>query len=160
MASDSKNARKAVESRYNSLYANAPAERSEFGWPLCVYCGDPADTIDHVPPLSRVEDYRALGVVERYLRVKACRPCNLVLGATLQHDVFERIDEAKQIFRKRLGKRDTGYVWAEDDLVALGPNLRSHVGSAMRKTQSLIRRIDYRGGYRAILGMVRDIDNG
>lgn len=145
---------------YGSLYRVAPSERSEFGWPLCVYCGDPADCVDHAPPLSRIHDYRSLGVVEQYLLAKTCGSCNRMLGSTLQADILERIDEAKRMLRKKLGKRDTGYVWAEDDLEDLGPNLRSHVGSAMRKTEGLIRRIDYREGFRAILGMLRDTTHG
>jgi len=143
--------------RYNHLYALAPSERSEFGWPRCVYCGEPADTLDHVPPLSRVDDYRALGVHrERYLLVKSCKPCNVALGDSLQNDVLERIEVIKRRLRKKLGRRDTGYVWSDDDLTELGPNLRSHVGSAMRKTESLVRRIDYRGGLRAPLGFIHD----
>jgi hypothetical protein len=144
---------------YNFLYSSAPAERSEMGWPLCVYCGDPADAVDHVPPLSKIVQYRGLGVNrEMYLLAKTCRPCNQMLGSTLQTDILSRIDEAKSLLRKKLGRRDVGYTWAEEDLEDLGRNLRSHVGSAMRKTESLIRRIEYRGGYRAVLGMLKDTE--
>lgn len=144
---------------YHFLYASAPSERSELGWPICVYCGDPADCIDHVPPLSKVNQYRELGAHrEQYLLVKSCRPCNQMLGSTVQTDVLARIDEAKALIRKKLGKRDVNYTWDDEDLEDLGRNLRSHVGSAMRKTESLKRRIEYRGGYRALLGMLRDLD--
>lgn len=152
--------RKGLHALFASLYENAPCERSELGWPLCVYCGEPADCIDHVPPLSRVYDFRTLQVPEKYYRVKCGTSCNNTLGSTLQHDLLERIDVLKGFLRKKLGKRDVGYLWVEDDLDGLGPNLRSHVGSSMRKTESLVRRIDYRGGLRAVLGMLKDTHHG
>lgn len=148
--------RRGLHTLFGSLYDTAPCERSEFGWPLCVYCGEPADCVDHVPPLSRVYDFRTLQVPEKYFRVKCCTACNNMLGNTLQSDLLERIDVAKGMLRKRLGKRDVSYLWVEEDLDDLGPNLRSHIGSNMRKTESLVRRIDYRGGLRAILGLLKD----
>lgn len=141
---------------YNSLYSTAPSERSEMGWPLCVYCGSPAETVDHVPPVSRIHDYRALRTNESYLRLKCCEPCNTMLGDSLQGDVLERIDVAKRLLRKKLGRKDVGYLWTEEDLNGLGKNLRSAVGASMRKAQILIGRIEYRGGLRAILGMLAD----
>lgn len=37
---------------------------------LCVYCGDPADTLDHVVPLTRGGEHSISNLVP------ACRPCN------------------------------------------------------------------------------------
>lgn len=149
--------REFMKARYSGLYGTAPCERSESGWPLCLYCGDPADQIDHVPPITRVDDYRAMhSGSEKYYRVKACKPCNEMLSNSLQHDIIERIDEAKRILRKKLGRRDVVYLWADEDLLTLGKNLRSKIASDMRKTESLVRRIEYRGGLRAVLGMLND----
>lgn len=146
--------RKAVESRYSGLYRLAPSERSEFGWPLCVYCGDPADTSDHVPPISRVDDYKALNRGrESYLLVKCCRACNAMLLDDLHADIFERIDAVKYRLKRMIKRDDYALQWSEEDLQKLGKNLRSKVVSSMRKIEAIQRRIDYRGGYRAILGM-------
>jgi len=146
--------RNAARSRYSGLYSTAPSERSEFGWPLCVYCGDPADTIDHVPPISRVDDYRALfRGRETFLLVKCCKPCNTMLANELQADIFERIDAVKYRLKRKIRRDDYALQWSQDEIAQLGKNLRSKVVSSMKKIESTQRRIDYRGGYRAILGM-------
>ena len=44
--------------------------------PWCVYCGDPADTADHVPPLASMPDGYWQGEL-----VAACRSCNCRKGA-------------------------------------------------------------------------------
>lgn len=145
-------------SAYGFLYKIAPSERSEFGWPLCVYCGDPADSLDHVPPITRVDDYRATCPgKEQYLLVKSCRPCNILLKDDLHFDVFERIDAVKYRLKRTLKKHDHALQWSEEELKGLGKNLRSKIISSMKKIESAQRRIDYRGGYRAILGMAKEL---
>ena len=47
-------------------YKLCPSERSEKGYKMCVYCGQPADTLDHVPPLNRIDDYEAMGLMEEH----------------------------------------------------------------------------------------------
>lgn len=148
------NNRDSARSRYSGLYRLAPSERSEFGWPICVYCGDPADSIDHVPPLNRVDDYRALCVQqEAYLLIKFCKPCNTLLSDDLHNDIFERIDALKHRLKKKIKRDDYALQWSKEDIAALGKNLRSKVVSSMKKIESTQRRIDYRGGYKAILNM-------
>ncbi len=152
-------ARKQDESRYSHLYKIAPAERSEHGWPLCVYCGDPADTMDHVPPISRVEDYRAIRHGrEDYLLVKSCRPCNSLLGSDVHSDIFERIEALKYRLIKKMKGNDSALQWSDEELKGLGKNLRSQVVASMKKIDGIQRRIDYKGGYRAILGFLKAAD--
>lgn len=146
--------RKQAEARYSGIYKLAPAERSEFGWPVCVYCGDPADSIDHVPPISRVDDYRALGMrYEEYLLVKSCMDCNSILKDDLHRDIFERIEVLKYRLKRKIKKDDYALQWSDEDVKRLGRGLRSKVVSAMKKIESTQRRIDYQGGYKVILGM-------
>lgn len=148
--------RKQDEGRYSHLYRIVPAERSEHGWPLCVYCGDPADTTDHVPPISRVEDYRAMGPGrEIYLLVKSCRPCNQLIGSDLHADIFERIEAVKYRLKRKMRGNDSALQWSDEELKKLGKNLRSQVIASMRKIDGLQRRIDYKGGYRAILAFIK-----
>ena len=46
---------------------------------ICFYCGDPADTADHCPPLNRVDSYRGLGAGrEFYVKVACCAECNKI----------------------------------------------------------------------------------
>lgn len=145
--------RKTAKERYSHLYRLAPSERSDtaFRYAMCVYCGDPADTVDHVPPLSRVDDYRSLGPCrERYLLVKSCSPCNAPLGDSVQASLLERVEYLKERLSARLPKRRAR--WTEEDIQRLGRNLRSLVASQVDKQTKLEARISYVGGLRALLG--------
>lgn len=46
----------------------------------CTYCGRPADTLDHTPPLSRHEHVRGSGCCDT---VPACRACNCAGGGRI-----------------------------------------------------------------------------
>lgn len=121
------------------------------GYHVCVYCGDPADSVDHVPPSSRVSDYQALGLEkEEYLLVKACRSCNKLLSDSLQDSIISRIDELKRRLKKRKAYW-TADDWSEEDLEELGPNLRSLIGASVNKQCNQKRRYEYKGGYKLFL---------
>ena len=146
--------RKALALRYADIYKLAPCERhsgGEYAYPLCVYCGDPADTIDHVPPLSRVDDYRSLRLEkETYLLVRSCRECNAVLGESLQTSVLERYELAKE--KIALKAKPSKAMWTEEDMAELGPNMRRYVSSETKKRERNFERLMYVGGLRALLG--------
>lgn len=78
--------RKAVKRRYKRV----PAEvHSEYGFKLCAYCDLPADTLDHVPPMT----WRSIGTGLNYhwIVVPACRFCNGTLGGKLLITMNERL---------------------------------------------------------------------
>jgi len=57
----------------------------------CTYCGDPADTVDHLEPVSRQTARRRRGKMAGLGdRVPACRECNSTLGACNANTVKER----------------------------------------------------------------------
>ncbi|CDF83137.1 hypothetical protein PKB_1779 [Pseudomonas knackmussii B13] len=133
------------------LYTHAPAERSPHGWPLCVYCGQPADALDHQPPLSRVDDYQKLYLErEQYWQVKACKPCCELLGDDLQKDIFVRIEALKYRLQRTLRRHDAALSWADDDLAELGHSLRSKVSVSAAVVSATQPRIDYQGGLRLL----------
>lgn len=83
----------------------------------CFYCGDPSDTLDHFPPISRYHDY--LGIYDSHpaVVVPSCIECNLLLVDSLQGDIYERFDEAKVRLTKRLAKYlKYSSVWDNDSL--------------------------------------------
>lgn len=52
----------------------------------CAYCGEPADTLDHVKPRHKG------GATVTTNLVPACRPCNRRKGSEEWHDWFNRQD--------------------------------------------------------------------
>jgi len=110
----------------------------------CFYCGMPADSRDHCPPVSRISDYEALGLLnERYLLVRCCRSCNNLLGATLQESLLDRAEELKDILTEKHRAALKAPDWDEEELMELGPRLRSSVRASIRKKNQIQRRIEY-----------------
>ena len=133
-------------------YKLAPSERSEKGYRLCVYCGQPADTLDHVPPLNRIDDYESLNLQkEYYLLVPSCRSCNCTASDNLESGILERIEVVKDALTKKLKKYLKGIEWDEVELEELGPNLLSAVKKDSIKKQLAVSRIEYYGGFDVIL---------
>ena len=92
--------------------------------PYCFYCGEDADTQDHVPPLSMVY---ALGPSEfsELLLVRACADCNRRLGSRPYLTPKDRRSFIADRLRFFLSK--AAEAWSEDEKDELGPTLRSFV---------------------------------
>lgn len=107
----------------------------------CFYCGDMAQSEDHVFPLVALITLFDVGekpLKDKLLVVPACKDCNVVLGS----HVFPTIDQRKEYIKQRLRKRFSRVLsmptWREEELQALGHTLRSAVlkGVALqRKTK-------------------------
>ena len=113
--------------------------------PSCTYCDEPADTLDHVVPLSfsSVRRGGGGGDANGFPRVPCCRECNTLLGNRPLLTVEERrawlAGALKKRYRKLLGAPKV-------DLSELGPSLRAMIdGRTSRKTQ-VERRIAYAAG--------------
>lgn len=72
----------------------------------CVYCGMPADSIDHIPPRAYREFIAAQGLQKRYpfIEVIACRECNSALGARALWTVAARKKRIAQYLRRKYAK--------------------------------------------------------
>lgn len=133
--------------RYAGLYETCPAERSEFGWPLCLYCGDPADKVAHVPALNQIRRYRALGLKrETYLLIKCCSQCEKLLGNDVFPGIAERVNALKFRLTRWACKSNSFGRWTQEEIDQLGDSLRSQIAAQMRQDAALQRRIDYRAG--------------
>lgn len=96
---------------------------------LCTYCGDVANTIDHVPPKKLRNAGEASGYV--WLEVPACWPCNGALGARRLMTVDERRYWISQRLRRRYRWLLELPEWTSEELKTLGPSLRGMVRRAM-----------------------------
>jgi hypothetical protein len=99
----------------------------------CFYCGQPADTVDHLWPKS--QGGRSF--------VNACRECNSLLGARCFDSPTEKFLFAKQLLRRRLRGDLSLPAWAEGDVAELGPGLRGHVRRAKARHQLALRRLSW-----------------
>ena len=95
----------------------------------CTYCGQLADSRDHVPPQSVRPHLEEVGLSWQYefVTVRCCRECNSALGARPPWTVAGRRAKAKEWIAKRYRKYLELPEWSEEDLEALGPAMRQSV---------------------------------
>lgn len=138
----------------DSRYLIVAGERGRF-YNLCTYCGDPADTRDHVPPISRVSDYEAFGLRrEVYIKVPCCRECNSLAGDTLQDNILERAEFIKGKLARKYLHRVSLVEWDEDELDELGPILRTKVVSGRKMAKRAQDRVNYYAGIDAVMAQI------
>ena len=133
---NSKKDRKNDHALYHHLYERHYLEEGY----VCMYCGEPADTLDHIPPLSVMrlldaERRRKDGIVCSL--VPCCRECNLVLGGRHLLTVADRLEFLEKHYEKKFDKQES--FWSDDEINELGFSLRNFVKA---KQQKLNRYID------------------
>jgi 5-methylcytosine-specific restriction endonuclease McrA len=115
----------------------------------CYYCGEIANTVDHVIPKSLLDKINSLEDEEvaqelkskRKLTVPACKECNCVLSNSFQRSLQERKTHLKKRLRRRYKKLLEMPNWAEDELKEIGPNLRHYILAGISKKESIERRL-------------------
>lgn len=146
-----------------------PAYRSVFEdwyrvyWPRrtapyiqCFYCGIPADTQDHQPPISKFQEYRDLCLEHGFfVKVPCCRECNSLLGDTPTESLIDRDMLAKNLLMNRYRKTLEVGDWDAEEIMELGANLRSTVLKGYRQAQFVEERLDWSHG---INSWVEDIE--
>ena len=101
---------------------------------VCHYCGMPANTLDHIPPVASYN-----GNDERF-RVPACSECNSLLRDVYHNKFPERRHYLKILLTKRYAGVLTTPKWTEQELNDLGPDLRESIQMSIK----LKKIIDYR----------------
>ena len=111
----------------------------------CFYCSDPADTLDHVPPLSAMDilnkEKRKKERIPAVL-VPCCSECNSALGSRQLWTVFDRLMYLESYYDAYFKKQRM--MWTEEEINELGPSLRESV----RHRQDKLER--YRDKIRAV----------
>jgi len=145
MASNGVSQRRCDLQRIGHLYRR----EAPYGVDVCTYCGDPATTLDHVMPISRLAaagDMLAT-VIQKYphalVIVPACRDCNCRLGGV----VCRSISEKREILKKKLRikhKRLLGsYDWDDEELSQLGHSLRTYIKAQEIKREWVLQRLRF-----------------
>lgn len=119
----------------------------------CYYCGEPADTVDHVVPQSMLDAARdsgeevliaALQDRRRRMTVACCQECNNLAGAKYHASLIER----SEYVRTRLGHRHRKVLtmpdWSATELMELSEQLRNLVLARLIERDLVRRRLRYR----------------
>ena len=135
-------------SRYDQLYRFFHYEDEE---PFtCFYCGDRADGVDHCPPITRVDDYRALQpIYEDYVKVICCFHCNSILGDTLQISLIDR----EQYLKSWLAENQTIVSVSDEEIKTMGRNLKRRIKRWKAMEKQIEERLQYNKGINAYIDM-------
>jgi hypothetical protein len=118
----------------------------------CFYCGDPADTVDHVVPQSLIDSARNSGdeallelVQERRRRmtVPACRECNGLAGAKYH----QTLDERTRFIQGRLARKHAKVLsmpdWTDSEFTDMADLLRNLIIARLIERDHVRRRLRY-----------------
>jgi hypothetical protein len=103
----------------------------------CFYCGDLADTRDHVYPHSLQGGAKFEGVET----VNACRECNSMLGVKASIWIEERFTYLidKTVRKYQLNKLIPE--WSDAELNGLGKSLRQRIAGKIKQRQRALERV-------------------
>jgi hypothetical protein len=139
----SKRSKMAFETKLRKLYTEL--YKFHHRGRLCYYCGDKADSTDHVPALIEVyrqgTEYFATNNI-KLVKVTCCRLCN-ELSATRGYTLEEKSKIIYTKYRDRFDPLFKSGMWTEDELNELGPVLRSAIENYSTVRNWLERKMIY-----------------
>lgn len=108
----------------------------------CYYCGEFAGTIEHVPPISLIENHPIKEWKERgfdIITVRCCSDCNGKLGNKAYLTVETRLNFLEKKLMKEYEKALS--MWSEDELSELSEQFRKQVVAKQKQKFMLLERI-------------------
>lgn len=120
------------------LHQEAPRK---FNYPrgVCVYCGMPAWTKDHLLP----EPWTGLAARTFVATVPAFGQCNSLLSDALEPNIIERRKIAHERLRRKSRKILATVDRTDEELDEYGPGLRSVIESAMAEKVQVLERLSW-----------------
>ena len=121
--------RKVLEARYDPIYR----EIGSRGDP-CTYCGQISDTMDHVPPISMVEQASLAGADQDgpFIKVPACLECNSIIGSKRLLTIKARRKHVKDRLRVKYQHFLRIPNWDEDELVEVSPEFAKEIRASVK----------------------------
>ena len=108
----------------------------------CFYCGDPASTLDHVPPLNEMDhlpyEKRKRDKIPASL-LPCCLECNQALGSRRLVYVEERLLFLESYYDAKLKKKSAQ--WTDDEINELGYSLKEYVKHEQEKLRRYVDKI-------------------
>ena len=106
---------------------------------VCVYCGFPAGTKDHLVPRPWTGETRRNSVAV----VPACGDCNSRIGDRHSVNIDDRRRGAQASLRKRHRMILEAPEWTDEQLAEFGPTLRGHIESKAREREAIKSRLSW-----------------
>jgi hypothetical protein len=108
----------------------------------CFYCGDPANTLDHVPPLHEMPNLpyekRKKNRLPASL-LSCCAECNSALGSRQLITAEDRLLFLESYYDAKLKKKKA--LWSDDEINELGYSLKEYVRHEQDKLRRYIDKI-------------------
>lgn len=139
--------RESAMKKFHQLYKTIELINDK-DYDYCFYCGDPADTIDHVPPISIVMEELSLNDENDLFLVPACRQCNAVLSNKRIFSLYDRIQYVNDYLYKKYRREINTYLnWKESDneFKDMGFSLKEMIRNSMCIGRAVKKRIEYTG---------------
>lgn len=108
---------------------------------VCVYCGEYADTRDHLLPVT----HTGKAVRRHVLTVPACRQCNSFIGDASAPSITERRAIAHSSLRRKRFRVLQSFDYTDDELEEFGHSMRSSVLRAREEKDRMLRRLAFPG---------------
>lgn len=118
------------------LETNLPT-KLHYPYGVCIYCGLPGWTKDHLLPRSWTGDSARKSVVT----VPACGECNSLIGDSFAATIRDRRDIAQSRLCKKHRRVLSRYEYSEDELSDFGHLLRSSIVSGLEEKRQLESRL-------------------
>ena len=118
------------------MVVHAPT-RIKYPAGVCVYCGMPAGTKDHLLPRGKTGEARRVLVAT----VPACADCNSRISDYPDPSVTARRRVAQASIRRAKRSVLSAKVWTLDELSEMGRNLRTFIEQKARERESVLARL-------------------
>lgn len=111
---------------------------------VCHYCGNVANALDHVPPISRIEsivncdDFQHIQPV----KIPSCSRCNGWLGDKWRVDYQESKNLLLEHAAKKLEKKRVTE-WDQEEVKELGRNLKGYVREMLDETRWYVDVVNF-----------------
>ena len=108
----------------------------------CFYCGDPAEGLDHVPPISMIDTMPYKKRKQDRIpavTVACCKECNGALSSRRLSTVDDRLMFLESYYDAKFKKQNA--MWTEDEIQELGHSLQSSVRARQEQLQRYIHKI-------------------
>lgn len=130
--------RKTLEALHNHKYTRHYTNEGFY----CFYCNDPADGLDHVPPVSVIDMLSYAKRKESHIPavlLPCCTECNSALGGRVLTNVEDRLLYLESYYDKYFKKQQA--MWSEEEINELGSSLQNSVRARQERLQRYVHKI-------------------
>ena len=110
---------------------------------ICTYCGERANTVDHVIPVSYFDSQiiRTASTKNKGVRTYSCAECNFMLS----NKFFNTFSDRCKYVNQRIGQRHRAIlnlpVWTPEEFDELGKNIKARLGEKLNLKAVVLERI-------------------